>query len=551
VIVTTFDITERKQAEEALRASEEQFRIVFRESLDVIMIIDGDTGQIRKVNPAVKRVLGFDESALLGKHFSVLIPPGARLTQEDFLAELRVHEAVFEALRFFRADGSTCSMDLTATVIPWDKGTAVLATFRDVTEREKRERELESIVAVTTVLRDLPHTGTPRAEILPLILEQPTALLKAEGTALITRYSENGHMVVEVGGGLWAAWTGTRLPSSESICRRVIETGQPCLDNDAYALAGDQFDPPQKLVAMACIPLITQEHIIGALCVGRQSEISREEFHLLTVIGDIIASALQRVEAVELLEKRVAERTAELAAANERLQELDKLKSKFVSEVSHELRTPVTNLGMRVYLMEHDKIEAQEDHLEALKSQVKRLKSLIEGILDLSRLEMATNRVTFASVHLNSVVEPVFSAHLPRAQSVGLELRFEAGPDLPPVWGERNQLAQVVDNLIANAINYTPAGAVQVRTDLDPGNEYICLTVEDTGMGIDPDDMPHLFDRFYRGQRVSQMGISGTGLGLAIIKEIVDMHGGKIEVKSVLNRGSTFRVYLPLAPQQS
>jgi signal transduction histidine kinase len=302
---------------------------------------------------------------------------------------------------------------------------------------------------------------------------------------------------------------------------------------------------------MACIPLITQGHIIGALCVGRQNEISREEFHLLAVIGDIVANVLQRAEAMELLEKRVAQRTAELAAANERLQELDKLKSKFVSEVSHELRTPVTNLGMYVYLLEHDKLEKQESHLEALRTQIKRLKSLIENILDLSRLEMAADRVVLAPVHLNGVIEPVFSAHLAHAEAVGLELRFEGEPDLPPIWGERNQLAQVIDNLIANAINYTPAGAVHVRTYLDPGNQYVCLTVEDTGIGIDPDDMPHLFSRFYRGQRASKLGIPGTGLGLAIIKEIVDMHRGKIDVESEPDKGSVFRIYLPLAPQQA
>jgi two-component system sensor histidine kinase ResE len=122
-------------------------------------------------------------------------------------------------------------------------------------------------------------------------------------------------------------------------------------------------------------------------------------------------------------------------------------------------------------------------------------------------------------------------------------LRFRPA-NVAPVRGEVNQLAQVVTNLVANALSYTPAGSVQVSTGQISGE--VCLEVADTGFGIDVEDLPNIFARFYRGRRSQRSETPGTGLGLAIVKEIVDMHGGRIEVESQVKQGTTFRVWLPL-----
>lgn len=186
--------------------------------------------------------------------------------------------------------------------------------------------------------------------------------------------------------------------------------------------------------------------------------------------------------------------------------------------------------------------------MSVLKIQAGRLRQLVEDILDLSRLELGqTKGVTMAPVNLNEIVEQVVIAHLPRAEEADLKLVFTPGADLPLIQGERNQLAQMVTNLVTNAINYTPAGHVLISTRLIPERDQVCLQVEDTGMGIEPEDLPHLFERFYRGQRVSQSDIPGSGLGLGILKEIVVLHKGEIEVESQVGKGSTFRVFLPLA----
>jgi signal transduction histidine kinase len=133
-----------------------------------------------------------------------------------------------------------------------------------------------------------------------------------------------------------------------------------------------------------------------------------------------------------------------------------------------------------------------------------------------------------------------------------LDLIFDPDPDLPEIRGEPNQLARVVSNLLSNAIRYTSSGWIKVSTYQVDGNfheisnQSVCVQVEDSGMGISNDDLHHIFERFYRGRNVAQAKFPGTGLGLAIAKEIVDMHSGFIEVESQMEKGSCFRIWLPV-----
>jgi PAS domain S-box-containing protein len=228
--------------------------------------------------------------------------------------------------------------------------------------------------------------------------------------------------------------------------------------------------------------------------------------------------------------------------------ELDRLKDQFISDVSHELRTPATNLSLYLELLERASPEKRTDYLAILKGQCDLLVKLVEDILDLSRLEMVKARkIELTSVDFNQLTEQVITAHRPLAEASNLRLVYEPDLELPAVRGEENQLARVITNLISNAIRYTFAGEVCVRTFTS--NHRVCLEVKDTGIGIDAEDQPHLFERFYRGQRVRQSKIHGTGLGLAIVKEIVDLHEGWVTVQSEVGKGSTFQVWLPVYGQ--
>lgn len=224
--------------------------------------------------------------------------------------------------------------------------------------------------------------------------------------------------------------------------------------------------------------------------------------------------------------------------------ELDRMKDRFVSDVSHELRTPTTNISLYLELMEFATPAKREDYLIILKEQANQLRKLVEDILDLSRLTMGKyKKIEFSAIDINSVAEQVITAHQPLAEASGIQLKFDPCLDMPTVRGEENQLARLITNLVSNALRYTAAGVVQVRTS--HYDHQACLWVEDTGMGIDPEDLPHLYERFYRGRRVRQTRIHGTGLGLAIVKEIVDLHEGDMDIQSKPNEGSTFCVRLP------
>jgi len=273
---------------------------------------------------------------------------------------------------------------------------------------------------------------------------------------------------------------------------------------------------------------------------------STEEIDFLTAISEISSSALDRMELLNSLEKRVADRTKELAQANERLKELDRLKSKFVSEVSHELRTPITNLGLYLDLFSHSKPEKHEHYLTILQKQKDRLTQLIEDVLSLSRVELKKYQSEFGPVAFNDVVLKMIELQLPHVEERGLNLSHSLSPDLPLILGEENQLAQVVSHLLINAITYTQEGSISIETGYDHKRKQVFLQVIDTGLGVSEEDLPHLFDRFYRGEHASQSNIPGTGLGLVIVKEIVDLHRGEIEVNARENEGSVFTVWLPI-----
>jgi two-component system phosphate regulon sensor histidine kinase PhoR len=228
-----------------------------------------------------------------------------------------------------------------------------------------------------------------------------------------------------------------------------------------------------------------------------------------------------------------------------RQKELDRMKDMLIYDVSHELRTPITSIRLYSELLKSAPPERQDRFLSVIMEQSSLLTKLVEDILDLSRLTVSKSRkVTFEDANLNVLVDQAFMAHLPVAEAAGLKLIFEPDAELPLIRAEQSQIARMITNLVSNAIRYTPQGQVVLQTS--GANNKVCLVVQDTGVGIEPQDLPHVFERFYRGRNVRQTGIPGTGLGLAIVKEIVNLHDGKIEIESAMGEGTTFRIWLPV-----
>lgn len=232
------------------------------------------------------------------------------------------------------------------------------------------------------------------------------------------------------------------------------------------------------------------------------------------------------------------------------LKALDRIKSRFVSNVSHELRTPITTIKLYATLLQKAPPEKWQEYLSALTQEVDRQARLIEDILEISRIDTGRLELKFRPGSLNQLTQIAIASLQALAEQHGLTLECCPADPVPPVLADPDRIVQVLINLITNAIRYTPEGGrVLVATGQEraDGRDWAVVTVKDTGIGIPEDELPHIFERFFRGERPCTMQIPGTGLGLAIAKEIVELHGGRIAVESRVDEGSTFTVWLPLA----
>ncbi len=231
------------------------------------------------------------------------------------------------------------------------------------------------------------------------------------------------------------------------------------------------------------------------------------------------------------------------------LKEVERMKDAFVSNVSHELRTPITSLKLHHNLLRLNP-DKQDIYMERLGNEIERLSDIIEGLLTLSRIDHDRVAVQPALVDVDRLVASYITDRSPLAERKGLTLQHEPAGDLPPIEADEGLLGQVLGILLTNAITYTPpGGSVRVRSVAyrNQSGEWVGFSVSDTGPGIPPEDEPHLFERFFRGQAAKQSGAPGTGLGLAIAREIVNRHDGRIEVRNngPSGQGATFSVWLP------
>jgi signal transduction histidine kinase len=236
-----------------------------------------------------------------------------------------------------------------------------------------------------------------------------------------------------------------------------------------------------------------------------------------------------------------------LARQNERLLELDKLKDEFISLVSHELRTPLTSIrGYLELLLDDSRLDdEQQGFLGIIDRNSNRLLGLVSDLLMLTQIEAGGLQFDLGPVDLEEVVRESIETATPSAEAGGVELTL-AIQRPPAICGHRLRLAQVLDNLISNALKFTPSGGrVDVRLSAADGTAVI--EVQDTGLGIAEDEQEQLFERFFRSAQATRNAIPGTGLGLTISKAIVERHGGRIELESSEGVGTTVRVCLPLS----
>lgn len=363
----------------------------------------------------------------------------------------------------------------------------------------------------------------------------------------------------------------TSVTESSSIEGQLLLEGTPILIKDIRNV-WDRLHPlSQQLASLThaqsfiAVPLKIKNRVIGSLTVDRLQDnaLNEEDLNVLVTVANQLAIALEhaaayrQIEEMNIgLEEKVQERTTalaqvnqELQEANRRLQELDLLKSAFVSVASHELRTPMT--AIRAYVenmldgVTGSLTEQQSHYLSRVKFNINRLTRMITDLLDLSRIEAGRVELQLESVPVAELLEDVVESlrSMTDKKSLTLEVLHCSSP--PPIRADRDKVVQILTNLIGNAIKFTPSGGtIQVKTKAQE-SAFMYFSVSDTGCGIQPDELPRVFENFFRGESI-QAEVRGAGLGLAIVKSLVELHGGLIGVESTPGIGSHFFFTIPL-----
>lgn len=312
------------------------------------------------------------------------------------------------------------------------------------------------------------------------------------------------------------------------------------------------------VTSFVCAPLKSQQNILGFIAADSTPEIcTQEDLDLLITIANTVgvaidnAKAYQQLEQLNItLEERVDERTQKLTEANEKLRELDQLKSAFVSIVSHELRTPMTSVkGLVENMLDGltgELTDRQTFYLTRVRANVDRLTRMINDLLDLSRIEAGRMDFTPVSVSMPELIKEVIENLQAMATERGLSLALAPSQNVPLVRGDRDKMSQVLTNLVHNAIKFTPPCGLVNISIVQKVDQWVEVCVADTGCGIPDEELQTIFERFYRSP-TGPLESKGAGLGLAITKNLVDLHGGQIWVASTEGKGSKFFITFPVA----
>jgi signal transduction histidine kinase len=295
--------------------------------------------------------------------------------------------------------------------------------------------------------------------------------------------------------------------------------------------------------------------------------------HIVRVVAVLLHTAYARHLTAQLhtatiaaTHRELGDKNQRLAAAVERMQEVDRLKSNFLSTISHELRTPLTSvIGYSEMLVEGlagALNPEQREYVQIIMEKGDHLLTLITGLLDLSRMDSAPPRLAREPLSVPELASSVLSAMAPLARRKRVELRVDAAAAAPRVLADREKLRQVLFNLVSNAIKFTPEGGKVLLSvsrgpllrdeDLDGGERPpppggVRIRVADSGIGIAPEQQVRIFEPFFQVDSSSTREYGGTGLGLTLVKSYVEAHGGRVWVESELGRGSAFTVTLPAA----
>ncbi len=445
---------------------------------------------------------------------------------------------------------------------------------RRVAERTRELSAVNSIAAVVSRSLDLD-------QILPDALSKTIELLKMDG-GLVYRLDPEIQILTPVAQqGMEEPLRSAvdRLPLESSVASIVAETRQPVVRRVHEYTPGPIRSALEEIGAqlVVSIPLLAQEKVLGALNMFRRSsyEPTEEELSVAAAVGQQIGVAMENAR----LYAQTAEYARSMEAARQVAEEASASKSAFVANVSHELRTPLTSiLGFTRIIQKRLEerilpntntsdwrveraVQQMKDNLKIVLSEGERLTTLINDVLDLEKMEAGKMNWRMEALQSDIIIEQATAATtaLFENRKKPLTLIKDLPSHLPQVYGDRDRLVQVIINLISNAVKFTNQGSITIRVqegrDFPQGKvspDEIVVGVIDTGIGISPEDLPKVFDKFKQVGDTLTDKPKGTGLGLSICKEIVEYHGGHIWAESSPGQGSSFYYTLPIyQPQET
>jgi PAS domain S-box-containing protein len=559
------DITERKMAEAKLQESEMRYQQMFESHPAIQWIVDPQTQILVAVNPAAEKYYGYSHEQMRNMPVSKL-----NVLSEDEIVH-KMNQARLAERQYFEvphrlASGEVRLVEIHAAPIEIGGRPLIYAILHDVTDRRMAEdglRQSNQQLALLNQATEELNSTLDLDRVLETILNEIRHLLGAVASSIWLEDPETKELVCQQATEPQRQVVlGWRLAQNAGFVGWVVDNGRSLNIADAQTDSRHfrGVDQQTKLVtrSLLCVPLKLQQRVIGVLQVidSQPANFSDTDLSLLENLAGTAAVAIENARLHQQLtdhaadlESRVEQRTQELVIANKQLKELARLKTKLIQDISHELRTPITNLSLYLDLLKVGNPAKREQYMAVIEDKVKQLTHLTEDVLDVFRLDMFKGDIVFQTLDLNEIVMAVAKKVQPRLDGLSLQFVMKLAPRPLPVLVEKKQIEQVVTNLLLNAINYTPDGSITIKTIYDSVQSEAHLLVQDTGLGIEVEDMPYIFDRFYRGQNLARFNLPGSGLGLSIAKDVVLLHNGRIEVKSEPGQGSTFQVGLPLVEE--
>ncbi len=557
------DITERLQASDKLRHSEARLSGIIQVANDAIITVD-HSQNILLFNQGAERGFGYSADEVLGHPLDMLLPERLRHRHRENIRSFE--EGLISARQM--SDRSTPLLGrkkngeefpLEASISRLDLGDEKLFTvaLRDITERiqveETRRRQNEGLIVLDEWVSKLPQQEGPVEKFYELVGQAVLALTKADLAALpLIDESGDTFTYVAAAGVKAERLKGRTMPLQEGgLCGWVAMYGEPvnvpdlAADDRVISELARELNVNTGVLA----PLRHESKVIGGLSAFRNGEPFDEiDKQNLNLLAQRVSIALINLRLRLSLEYRVAERTRELAEANETLKELDQLKSMFIASMSHELRTPLNSIigftGIILQGLVGPLTEEQSKQLGMVQGSARHLLELINDVLDISKIEAGEADIVPETFDICEMIEKAAQKIRVLAEKKGLSLTVEAMPAVGNIISDRRRVEQVLINLLNNAVKFTEHGEVRVECRLS--DDHLLIRVKDTGIGINHEDMDKLFKEFSQLDSGLNRKQEGTGLGLSICKKLVTLLGGDIQVESKPGEGSVFTITLPM-----